>query len=352
MEEHSKKGNARGEEREDSTTATSTHTSNAITPRRWFNSVALMQSSAAPILTVCIPYFRFDIGALLAELLRQAATHKGRIEVLIGDDGSDDKELARRLFEASKNTQVPVSALIFPTNIGRASIRNQLALAAAGKYVLFLDADMYPDTDHFLECYLRQAENAHFDVVVGGRSYSLIRTVTKHQRLYHYYSLRAECLPAHRRQATGWRHIFTNNVMARKELLIQIPFDAEYIGWGYEDTDWALRVIHSNGTVHHINNTATHFGLIDDGSLLQKYRESVLNFQRLLNKFPAEIQLSPVYRLARVLAHISLPRPFLVSLCETFVAQPRAPVVLRYFVLQCFKALIYADVARERIAFI
>ena len=297
-------------------------------------------------LSVCVPYFRYDLSSLLQELLDQAASVGSGIEVLLADDGSKDDQLIERLIALCSASLVPVMVLVFSENLGRAEIRNRLAATASGDFTLFLDADMFPDSPKFLSDYDSWARLGTADVLVGGRSYQLVRQVSAAQRLYHYHSSRTECLSAKDRQASGWRHIFTNNLMARTALLRTIPFDSAYTGWGYEDTDWALRVSERTKEIKHIDNTATHFGLVDDETLLLKYQESVINFRRVLEKFPVQVSQASVFKVARFLGRVPFAKVPFTAMVRIIVRCRVIPLFLRYGFLQIYKSLLYADIAR------
>ena len=327
------------------------HRQEAIVPESlgaatWANLAT--EGAIRPVLSVCIPFYKFDVMPLVQELLRQGAPFAGDLELLLADDASGDEALVNRIQSATREASVAVRLLVYSRNLGRSVIRNRLAVAAAASYILFMDADAFPDSGSYLQRYLIEAARATADVVVGGRSYALVRSTPKNQQLYLYYSRRTECAPADRRSATAWRHVFTNNIMIRRNLLLETPFDDAYSGWGYEDTDWAIKIMKKGATVVHIDNTATHLGLIDDESLVCKYRESVPNFERLLDKFPDELQSSPVYRLARLFARVGLKTALPERLCQRLILEPKLPLFLRYSLLQCFKALIYTPALRRK----
>jgi glycosyltransferase involved in cell wall biosynthesis len=310
----------------------------------WANSIYDTRSADSSVhISICIPYFQYDISPLLAELIRQSVSFSGVIEIIVADDGSDDEELTNRLKIISGQSNVCVRGVIFSSNIGRAAIRNQLAMMARGGYILFLDADMYPDADNFIDTYISHS-NRNFDVIVGGRSYSRIEKIGIGEALYYFFSNRSECLSAEKRQAQSWRYIFTNNIAIKRNVIIKIPFDEGYSGWGYEDTDWALSALERGVSVLHINNAATHFGLIDAKTLLQKLDESVANFSRIKGRFPHYIEGSPVYITSRLFSGRYFPlRIFKASLRKVILSR-YCPMYGKYVALQLYKAAIYASI--------
>ena len=307
----------------------------------WENEAAKIAGSRDPVISVAVPFFRVDVCPLAEVLVGQAARLSGSVELLFADDASGDPEHAKRL-ESLLSKASPACRLVSATqNVGRARIRNALHERCRGQYVLFLDSDMYPDSDDFLARYFELAVAAAGDVIVGGSSYHQIRGVPRSQRLYFYHSNRTQCVSVAVRRNHPLRYVFTNNLLLRRRLLSEIAFDPEYSGWGYEDTDWAFAVAQQNARVIHIDNTATHVGLIDDDRVIEKYKESVGNFVRLTSKFPAQSQTIPVYRLARRLSRLPLPFGQLAWLAELLSRSTVLPVRARYVCLQALKLWLY-----------
>ncbi len=312
----------------------------------WANSIYNSRSADSIVkISICVPYFQYDISRLLAELICQSVSFSCDVEVIVADDGSADEELTNKIKLIADQSNVCVSGVIFSKNIGRAAIRNQLASMAHGSYILFLDADMYPDMDNFINNYIDYS-NLNIDVIVGGRSYSRVEKVASGEALYYFFSKRSECLSAVQRQTQSWRYIFTNNVAIKRNVIIEIPFDEGYDGWGYEDTDWALSALAKGVSVLHINNTATHFGLIDTNTLLQKFDESVTNFARIRRRFPLYIESSPVYITGRFFSGKYFPLRFLKNSLRKIILSRYCPIYLRYVSLQLYKAAIYSPTVK------
>ena len=227
-------------------------------------------------------------------------------------------------------------------------IRNSLASLAQGRYALYIDSDMLPDTDDFVARYLELARGGQQDIVVGGCSYNKIERVAKSKYLDWYHGLRAQCAPLETRQKSPSKYVFTNNVMIRRDALLRMPFDEGYIGWGYEDTDWAFAAARAGAVTLHIHNTASHLGLVDDAGLIRKHREAGVNYLRLAQKFPLETQELPVFRAVRLVSR--LPLPF-TALSEVFASVVRAtfiPVLFRRASFRCFRISLYSGLCRQR----
>ena len=64
-----------------------------------------------------------------------------------------------------------------------------------------------------------------------------------------------------RRAATApEKYVFTSNLLIRRDVFDAEPFDAGFVGWGWEDVEWGMRVSRRH-PIAHIDNPATHLGL-------------------------------------------------------------------------------------------
>lgn len=305
-------------------------------------------ASRSPRLSVLVPYYLFDCGRLLTTLLQQASKLSDPIEILLADDGGKDTALNTRLAQLIEHADTPIQWQIFTGNLGRAAIRNCLLQHARAAHVLFLDCDMLPDHDDFLARYLQAITEAPETLAfVGGRSYQQLQEITPEQRLYHYFSRRTECLPASQRQQHAAWYLFTNNLVVKRSALIEQPFDDTFTGWGFEDTDWGLRVA-DMGRIQHLDNPATHLGLMSDQALLDKYRESLDNYQHMLKKHPAATRAFPVSRLATRLSAWPGIAHGLNRSCAYLVTLRSLPLRLRFAALQLFRASLYAQALSHR----
>ncbi len=130
--------------------------------RRLDNAAA--KSSAAPRMSVLIPFHRDDPCALIQAL---SETGLGQVEVIAFDDGAPDTALNAAVAAAVERAAIPVSLVTSRINRGRSGARNRLAQAARGGWLLFLDADMEIDPD-FLTTWITHVETSAADALFGG----------------------------------------------------------------------------------------------------------------------------------------------------------------------------------------
>lgn len=294
---------------------------------------------AAPRLSICIPAYRHDVSPLLAALAD--CENADLVELIIHDDGGGDHELLARLQNEAGRLRIAVRLIAADRNRGRSAARNAAIAHARADWVLLLDADMLPDEPTFLTRYLDAIEmSLGPSVVVGGYS---LRLAPKHARcaLHRWQAEASECITAARRQGAPGRHVFSSNVLVHRAVLEIIPFDEEFSGWGWEDTDWGIRAA-KYYPVQHIDNTATHLGLDPDAALMSKYKSSGANFARLVQRHPDEARMMPLFRMARRARNLPLREAVRVA-AEWTARTQFLPLALRGRALKAWRALVYAE---------
>ena len=298
-------------------------------------------AGARPRLSVLIPFLRDDPRTLLEALGTQAASLDGRVEIIALDDGGGDEHLAAQVGETVLALGAPARFIRLGVNEGRARGRNRLAQAARGRHFLFLDADMAPDSAAFLARYLQLIASDDVAVAFGG--FTLDMADTRGQFAFHRaVTLRAECRPPEERQAQAAKTVCASNLLVRRDVFEAEPFDRRFVGWGWEEVEWAVRVAR-RWPIRHVDNTAAHLGLDTAPSLLAKYEQSRDNFGRMVRDHLEVVRGFPSYRVARLLRPLPLRRVWRHGL-KRLALHERAPMLARVFAAKLFRAAIYADV--------
>src|SRR5674476_596414 len=88
-------------------------------------------------ISLLIPVYDYDIVALVQSMKNAIGIVPEFYEILIGDDGSSAEY--REKYKSLEGDNIRV--ISSEKNIGRAAIRNRLALEAKGDFLLFIDAD-------------------------------------------------------------------------------------------------------------------------------------------------------------------------------------------------------------------
>lgn len=294
--------------------------------------------SSSVKLTVCIPTYKYNPSALVKSLAKMAGA--GESSLLIFDDGSLDKLLTSELLELVMAYPGPAQLITSFQNAGRSHARNRLEKLSQTDWILFLDADMLPDNEDFLSKYLHEISAPSSPAIVAG-GFSLKQvSISKNTQLHAAQSLKSECLPATIRSKSPGQYVFTSNILTHKRILNEIPFDGGFVGWGWEDVDWGLRV-HQQFIVKHIDNPATHLGLDVDSSLMEKYASSGKNFARVVSRNFNVMHSTPLYRAAKFMGKM----PCQKCLQTSFAALARThlfPTQFRLLALKLFRAACYA----------
>lgn len=297
------------------------------------------KSRKMPVLSVLIPFYRDNPSELLAELLKQADVLSG-IEVLMYDDGTIDPVICAALAAQIKDASAPVTLIIAKQNKGRAAARNTLQENARGEWVLFLDADMRPGSESFLSHYLSLVQANTADIIFGG--FTVPKDAKREQRLHRALSEVSDCLPLSERQAAGPQYVATSNLCVRKSVLLAEPFDDGFVGWGWEDSEWAARAS-ARYVLIHTDNTALHLGLESDDTLLKRFKDSAQNYKRFTSLHPDLAQTLTLYRLTQKLRKVPLHRT-LRPLMKIIVKFHALPIRLRVLALKIWRASWYAEV--------
>lgn len=201
------------------------------------------------------------LSACLASLFAQTDTD---FEIVIADDGSrsDTGELIQEL---ALQSPIPIKYCYHEDKGFRAgTIRNKAAAISAGDYLLFLDGDcvVFP---HFIQRHRQLAQQGYF--VPGNRillnqafTETVLNTVIplQQQSVLMFMKWRLEgkinrllpllYLPFQRLRLLRphhWQQAMTCNLAIWREDFVAVNgFDEVFEGWGYEDSDLVIRLLH------------------------------------------------------------------------------------------------------------
>ncbi len=244
------------------------------------------------LLSIVIPVHNWDIRQLL-QALSFEIEQKGcidTVEIIVADDYSTEQ--CRSKNRQCISEMVSMQYLELESQIGRSQIRNYLIGRASGQYILFLDADVLPDSSDFILQYLECIQQG-YAVVCGGIGYGLRVLHGRQYDFYRYKGAKTEWVDAAVRQEAPWRYLFTSNVLVEKSLVAEVPFSDQFSGYGYEDVEWGIR-LNSRSEIIHIDNTCSHLGLVDKMESFKRMRSSIPNFIQLQQLHPQQFDQSPM----------------------------------------------------------
>lgn len=203
--------------------------------------------------------------ALRAVLEGYRAQDRQDFELLVADDGSTD-ETRQLVTQYAARTGFPLRHVWQEDRGFRpGAARNRALAATAADYVIFTDGDCVPPAD-FVRRHVVLAEHGCF---LGGNrillSADFTRRALARQLPLHAWSTMAWCLAwlrrdinrvlpllrlpdgaFRRRHPAQWQGIKTCNFSAwRADLRRVNGFDEAYSGWGLEDSDLVIRLLHA-----------------------------------------------------------------------------------------------------------
>lgn len=216
------------------------------------------------MLSILIPTFNDDLTSLVQNLCREIQSLDAPVEVIIGDDHSDQKNNYDPLKKFG-----PVSLLRNEQNLGRTATRQHLAQNAKFKTLLFLDADVLPIHTDFLARYL--AHLGQGSVLFGGVRYT-DQKPKKQLLLRWVYGKKREAKTAEQR-ATNPHFIISQNLMIDRDIFLSVNNpEIQRYGW---DNVFSYQLFHKDINVLHLDNPVLHMGLESCDNYLEKVDQAM-----------------------------------------------------------------------------
>ena len=308
-----------------------------------YTNAAWRDAAQGLSLSVVVPFFEYNVEPLARRLLALAERAGATVPLIFVDDGSKNPAFHRMLWAVLSQADQPCQLAVLHRNAGRAKVRNYLCQLARTPYLLYFDADMWPDDDDCLVRYLGWIAAGAVDVIYGGRSAQTVVLKGPQYELHRLMTVQREALPARVRREYPAFHFYSCNFMVRKEILQTYPLDVRFTGWGWEDIEWASRV-EGQYTIRHEDNPASHLGLLTAAQMLAKYDESVGNFTLMLQRRPDLVTHMALFQVARMAGKLRL-QSILGAVARRMAQAESLPIGLRMRCLMLYKAALYAPVA-------
>ena len=144
--------------------------------------------------------------------------------------------------------------------------------------MLFLDADVLPTSDSFLQKYQNSINN-NTKVIYGGINYQKNQQ-NKETSLRLNYGLQKEVVSAKKRQLNPYKVLASANLLIEKELFVSINKYLKGNRYGY-DNIFSLTLKEKNIEVLHIENPVWHLGLETNAVYLHKKEKSAETVYKL-----------------------------------------------------------------------
>lgn len=238
-------------------------------------------------ISVLIPTYNHVCVALVKGLAQQLEAVGGDYEIIVADDGSTDAATVAE--NQVINTLPHCRYIVREENVGRAAIRNFLVREAQQPYVLFIDSDMTLISDDYIRRYLDSDCDTVIDggVAIGGDPDTL-----KGNLRYCYEKAEEARHTAPERQKTPYQHLHTANLLVRRDLMLDHPFDERFRHYGYEDVLLGKSFREQRIPIAHIDNplgfstfetNADFVAKTEEGlRTLGQFRDDLRGYSRLL----------------------------------------------------------------------
>lgn len=255
-------------------------------------------------ISLLIPVKDYDIVALVYSMKSAIGKVPELQEILIGDDGSLPEY--REKYRSLEGEGVRV--IVSEKNIGRASIRNRLAMEAKGDYLLFIDADtMLPSTaEAYLKNWTQVAGQAR--VISGGILYRDSPPGDPDKFLRWKYGRMKEQKKAADRNKHPNAGFSTFNVLFERSVFSKIRFDEELRQYGHEDTLMGYQLAKAGIKILHVDNGLYHEGLESNKDYLTKTKLGIENLSHLYNRVTDKRSFSEAVRLLKLYNILEMAR--------------------------------------------
>jgi len=221
-------------------------------------------------------------------VLRSVAQQIVKVDqVIVADDGSTIETAA--VIERWK-TELPLAHAWQPDQGFRAARARNVAIEqATAKYLIFIDGDcVLPPW--FIEAHLTLRREK--SIVAGGRvllsaeeTASALARVSGALPSFSHWKLKSWPLGVLRDlQPTQWRIVRTCNLgVSRTDALAVAGFDESYVGWGREDSDFVVRLLHAGCRIRQARLAASVVHLYHAEQPRDAVSRNDERFQRVLN---------------------------------------------------------------------
>ncbi|WP_333693727.1 glycosyltransferase family 2 protein [Flavobacterium sp.] len=237
------------------------------------------------MISILIPTYNCSIKNLVQKLHEQVSRSGIPFEIRVLEDGSSDEYLMEnRSIESLSFCNYSLN----PTNLGRTQTRHRLAEHAQYDWLLFLDADVMPVADNFIENYI--AHKTNNSVFFGGHIYE-DKKPNSSQILRYTYGKEREESSISERLKNPYQFVFSGNMMIEKKLFLELNYSENHNFYGM-DIYFSYQLFIRKINIIPIDNTVYHLGLENNIVFFEKALDSVVSRKKLLMDYPNIYQIN------------------------------------------------------------
>ena len=245
------------------------------------------------MLSILIPVYNYPVLPLVNELVKQCNASGITFEILCQDDASNSQENSRN---QEVNLLPNCSFFINEVNLGRGKNINSLAQKAIYDCLLILDCDTFPTDSDFIQNYVEAISDSSKNILFGGIIYE-DKKPEKEQLLRWIYG--------QKREASS---ILTSNLLIKKDVFLQHPFDDSITKYGYEDLCFFSVLKKNNFEISRIENPTLHLNLETSEVFLNKTKIALENLVFLYDAKKISGEDSKIIKAFELLKKLKLTR--------------------------------------------
>lgn len=231
------------------------------------------------MISILIPIFNYNATSLVASIHQQLELAHINYEIICICDASTKFVFENESINSFSNTQL----ISLKNNIGRSSIRNLLVEKSKYDWLLFLDADVFPQNKFFIKTYLDLIAAHKFKAFCGGIIYENKRP-EKEKVLRWVYGKKREEISVENRKNRPYQFVTGANLLLHKSIFNTIKFNETIVNYGYEDVVFIEELKLNSIAILHIQNPVFHLGIEHNLVFLNKTKEGLENLYYLNSK--------------------------------------------------------------------
>jgi len=182
------------------------------------------------MISVLIPVYNYNVTNLVTSINSQLVYSNIDFEIICIDDASTEYFKENDKLQELKN----VTLYKLTTNLGRSKIRNLLVDKSKFEWLLFLDADVFPENNNFINEYLTCIHSNEAKVYCGGIKYKANKPESN-KMLRWVYGRNREEVNYNVRLNKPYKYFFGANFLIQKAVFNTCKFNEDIVKYGYED---------------------------------------------------------------------------------------------------------------------